>query len=715
MKNILFAIISTAVILSGSVNSAEFKPAYPKSVIEKSIPKDSSLGDVDIEFGIKGYMRMASTIRVKVTIKNIKRDFAGSVQLRYYSVGNTLSSYSEKINLHKGGNADLYFYPFLNTESPDFTVAFADSNGKVVESFDDEIESDSIDGNSDLVIAGLLPKDSKFSFAGEKNFRIKKIYLTEEQIEGDYRTLLPFDLIIIPDNAETVLKAKTLDILKDREKYGRLSIYKSDVGKFNLARLYLGRDNRTEWIGRVEQVLIPVLGNLNIKTIRYIIIIFIYIIVVSPVTYFILAKRRRKVEYWIFVPIWSLIFTAIIYMAGSNSRIDGMYMNYVSLLDLRDDRHIENVDFSVTNSSNIPYKLEINNGYRVDSLYGSYSKADGKDSKKVIYNIESKTGGTDINVMEESAFDTLFLRAEGKPAVSVNNAGEIYRDNGVLKGRFNNTTGADLNRVFAVYDDEIIYIGDVAKGESKNFAAEEGNLFLNDLNAKLQDSVFLGKIFDFAYEGEKSKLRDLLAAVLEKNSDLDYKKPFFAALPDEKLPGEFASEVENVNGYTILLLSAEKKEDIGIGENNFVNAIGVLPMSEGEYGYLFSNTALLNRNSIDISYTLDKGKKVKSLSLLSRYKEDINPCRVYVLNHLTGTFDFIFSPDHDFVEKIKNYTNSGGKKEFDRGEDQSFNIASAYVENGKITLRYEVEQSEYDEISAFYIPGIPNISLEYEE
>ena len=102
MKNILFAIISTAVILSGSVNSAEFKPAYPKSVIEKSIPKDSSLGDVDIEFGIKGYMRMASTIRVKVTIKNIKRDFAGSVQLRYYSVGNTLSSYSEKINLHKG-------------------------------------------------------------------------------------------------------------------------------------------------------------------------------------------------------------------------------------------------------------------------------------------------------------------------------------------------------------------------------------------------------------------------------------------------------------------------------------------------------------------------------------------------------------------------------------------------------------------------------------
>jgi hypothetical protein len=37
-----------------------------------------------------------------------------------------------------------------------------------------------------------------------------------------------------------------------------------------------------------------------------------------------------------------------------------------------------------------------------------------------------------------------------------------------------------------------------------------------------------------------------------------------------------------------------------------------------------------------------------------------------------------------------------------------------YVENGKIILRYEVEQSAYDEMSAFSIPNIPKISMEYE-
>ena len=502
--------------------------------------------------------------------------------------------------------------------------------------------------------------------------------------------------------------------MKFLEKERSINISEREVGDFNLARLYLGKEDRPEWTGKTGLVLVPVLGNLNIKTGRYVAIIFIYIIIVAPVTYFILAKRRRKVEYWIFVPVWSLIFATIIYMVSSDSRIDGMYMNYVSVLDLRDDRKNENVAFSVTNSSSLPYKLEISNGYNVESLYGSYSQTEEKDSKRVIYNIESKPNGADINVMEATAFDTLFLKAEGTPEVSAKSAGKIYRDRGILKGEFKNETVTDLNKVFAVYDDEIIYIGDIKSGESKQFTATGENVFLDDLNAGLTDSAFINKIFDFAYEGENSKLKDLMTTVLEKKSVLDNKKPFFVALLAEKLRGEFASEVETANGYTIVILPADKKEDIGIRSGNFINAIGKLHMMTGDISYNFSNGALVNRNSIDISYVTDKAKTVKCISLLSRYKEDINPCRVYILNHMTGRYDFIFSSDNDFIHKIKEYTGSGGKEKFDRGEDQTFNINKAYVKDGKITLRYEVEQPAYDEISAFYIPNIPKISLEYE-
>ena len=716
MKNGLFWALSIFFLIVGFARPAEFQSSYSKSVIERNIPvkEISSLGELDIEYGVKGYMRISYVTRVRVTIKNAKKNFNGTIHLRYYSVGDMLSSYSREISIKKGENTTVYFYPFLNATDPGFTVAFVDNNGKEVESFEDGIEGETVDTTSEMVIASFLSKNNKFSLIGEKDFKIKYIYLNENQIEGDYRDLGAFDLVIMPDDYETVFNTKTVEIIKERDRQGGANLLEKDIENFNLNRLYLGREDRAEWTWKTERVLIPVLENLNIKTGRYIAIIIIYIIVVSPITYFILARRKRKVEYWIFVPVWSLIFTAIIYMVSTDSRIDGMYMNYVSVLDLRKDRKIEDVAFSITNSSNIPYKVEINNGYKIESLYGSYSKLVERNKDRVSYNIESKDNGADINVLEATVFDTLFLKARGEPGITLDSAGEIYRDGNIVKGEFNNKLGVNLKKVFAIYDDEIIYLGDVAKGKNKKFASDTEKVFLNDLTSGLQDSVFMNKIFDFSYEGENPKIQALLTSVLDKTSVSGGKKAEFVALVDGRLRGEFSSDVSTVNGYTILVLQADKPENKDLGSDNFINSMGKLPMSVGESSYSFSNSALLNKNSADISYMTDKHRKVRCLRLLSEYKEELNPCKVYIFNPVTGGYDVVFEPDKDFIKKIREYTSSGGKMELDKGKDQVFYVDSSYVENGKITLRYEVEQLAYDEISAFSIPNIPKISMEYE-
>ena len=717
MKNGLFFILSLFLIFANSIDATRLQTSRAKSVTEKhEVKKEvSSFGELEIDYGINGYLRASSVTRVKVSLKNAKKDFTGSIHLRYYSVGDALSSYSEQVRLRQGSDVVTYFYPFLNTVSPKFIIAFLDENGKEVEQFSSDIEEGKVDENSELVVASLLPKENKMSFYGERNFRVKRIYLKEEQVEGDYRDLSSFDLVIKPDNEEKLLKAKTIAILKDRERNGGATIAEKEVGEFNLKRLYLGREDRLEWIWKAESVLIPVLEDLKIKTEKYVAIIIIYIIVVCPVTYFILAKRRRKVQYWIFVPVWSLIFTAIIYMVSADSRIDGMYMKYVSVLDFRKGSRMENVAFSVTNSSNLPYKLEINNGYNVESLYGSYSQIGEKEQDKVKYNIASKANGADINAMEATAFDTLFLKASGVPEISVKNAGQIYRNQNIVNGEFKNELGVNLNKVFAVYDDEIIYIGDVARGESKSFKAEAGKVFLDDFSVRPQDSLFLNTIFNFAYEGEDPKIQNLMTVVLEKVSALRSDEPCFVALSSGRLRGEFASDVDNITGYTIMILPAEKKADIGTDSSRFINSIGKLPMMTEDGSYGFSTGAFLNKNSIDISYVLDTNKKPKDLMLLSMYKEEINPCKVYMFNHLTGRYDFIFSSDDKIINKVKEYVSSGGKEGFDRGKDQRFKVNSVYVKDKKITLRYEVDQSAYDVISAFYIPNIPKISLEYEE
>ena len=224
----------------------------------------------------------------------------------------------------------------------------------------------------------------------------------------------------------------------------------------------------------------------------------------------------------------------------------------------------------------------------------------------------------------------------------------------------------------------------------------------------------MNKIFDFSYEGENPKIQALLTSVLDKTSVSGGKKAEFVALVDGRLRGEFSSDVSTVNGYTILVLQADKPENKDLGSDKFINSMGKLPMSVGESSYSFSNSALLNKNSADISYMTDKHRKVRCLRLLSEYKEELNPCKVYIFNPVTGGYDVVFEPDKDFIKKIREYTSSGGKMKLDKGKDQVFYVDSSYVENGKITLRYEVEQLAYDEISAFSIPNIPKISMEYE-
>lgn len=716
MKKGLFYVLSALFLFIGLMcTEGAFAKVRALSVGEAAgQKKDSLLGDIDIEYGTGGYIRASSTMRIKVSINKAKKDFSGSVYLKYYAIGDNLSSYSEKVNIKKGEGRNVYFYPFINTSSPSFTISFVDDSGKEIESIEDNIQKGDVDETSELVVASFLTMDTDISLLGSDNLRVKRVYLTEEDIEGDYRGLTTFDLIIKPNDYEHVFKSEVVAILKERDSQGGVSILESEMLDFNLKRLYLGKYDQSEWVWKVERVLVPVLDNLNITSGKYIAIIFIYIIVVSPVTYLILAKRKRRVQYWVFVPVWAVIFTVIIYLVSTDSRIDGIYMNYVSVLDLREDRQNENVAFSVTNSSNTPYTIEINNEYKVGSLYGSYSKPAEKTLSRIVYNIENQDDGTDINVKEAAAFDTLYLRAKGRPGIITGSAGSFYRDNTVLKGEFVNTLEVDLSKVFAVYDDEIIYIGDVSKDETKSFVADNENTYLDDLTGSLQDSVFLNRIFEFAYEGENSKIQALLTSVLDKTSLLGYKQPAFVALTKSRLSGEFASDVNTANGYTLVILPADKIEDIGIESDNFVNSLGKLPMYMYEKSYSFSNDALVNRNSVDITYEVDIKKRVKNLRLFTRYKEEVNPCKVYALNQLTGRYDIIFEPDEDFINRIKEYVNTGGKSGFNKGQDQEFYIEPIYVKDGKLTLRYEVDQAAYDEISSFTIPNIPKISMEYE-
>lgn len=664
-----------------------------------------------VELGDMGYLRYDSPLKVKVVLSDVAEDFTGSVELRYYSTDSVWSAISEKISLKKGEDKAVFFYPLISSYVSYFNIVVSNEVGEEIYTSEQSFEYGEADEVSSLVIACLVPEEREPVFKKEDDYKVKKVYLKNTELDGDYRGLAVYDLVVVPDDFRTEAGSEVVELIEERKRWGGAVITESEVGEFELNRLFLGKDERLSWAWQTERVLLPVLENLNIKTEKYIFIILIYILIVSPVTYFVLAKLKKKLLYWVFVPVWSFIFTGIVYVAGLESRIENMYMKYVSVLDLREGRKTENTAFSVTNSGNSPYKLEISNGYRVDSLFGISSKNEAKEAEDILRSIDNNANGADIRMAKGTSFSTIFLNAKGSPDINVENTGFLERRDGIIAGEFTNTLPTDLSRVFAVYDDEIIYIGDVARGETKSFSAEAGKVFLADINSRVQGSVYMSRLFDFAYDGENMNIQALMSYLLDKASVTGYKEPFFAAISSERIKGEFAYEAELASGYSLFLMSAENKD----GTDDFINSISKLEHDTNRIETGFTGGMLLEKNTLDVTYTIPENMNPDTLSLLFRYKSEVNACAVSVLNAATGNFVPVFAPDDGFLKKIRENSLNGFTEELEEVPDLVFEGPEKFVNNGELTLRYEIDRSVYDELSQYVIPSIPKLSMGYKK
>ena len=56
---------------------------------------------------------------------------------------------------------------------------------------------------------------------------------------------------------------------------------------------------------------------------RFVVIIILYIILVSPAAYFILKKKDKRQWLWVLVPVLACIFTAVIFFFGNSARQKG--------------------------------------------------------------------------------------------------------------------------------------------------------------------------------------------------------------------------------------------------------------------------------------------------------------------------------------------------------------------------------------------------------
>lgn len=689
---------------------------FPLSFGEVVGAKDKFLdevADVEVNYGVNGYFRADTTLLVTFKFKNIKKDFNGKIELRYFSDNAASCSITKDIVLFKGQNREKYFYPYLNSSMPKFMMFIFDDKGKILWKRESNIDLFETDVNSDIVIAELDEAGDHYHFKGEGTLNVKRRDIKSKDIPSDYMGLKPFDVLIIPNGYLEKENTKEMEVIKARRRTGGLVVEEKDLDKINLYEVLLLKEDRDDWMWIVEKVVGSTLKDLTVRGWIYIIVLGIYIITVSPLAYIILYRKKKVTWYYLAVPVISVVFTIVMYIISSDSRITGLKINYVSVLDLRLNHSYENTIFAVTNSTNRSYGVTVSDGYKVEPAFGVYGISEEAESLegRIHRKVTEQKKRTDISIGEDTAFETVYFRAEGRPDIHFGNMGKILRTGNELKGEFRNELGIDLEHVFGIFDNEVVYLGNVKKGKIRKINENRNRIFLSDLTGKIGDSKFLKDIFgdDKNYEDISKEL--LMTMIISKLSVRKYDKPIFLAITKNKLNNEFASKINAGDGYSIFIVSAETYADPR--GQKFLNSINRLNYTVHEAEDSFLYNIFHNRTSTIVTYDLPR-EDFSKLHYFRRYNSIVNPYTILIKNVVTKKFEPIFYPDENYIVELRKFVKVYGSEEEKTmiKDDMSLIGLKRFIDNKKITIRYDIVPTVKDSFSSYHVLQMPKLSLE---
>lgn len=77
-------------------------------------------------------------------------------------------------------------------------------------------------------------------------------------------------------------------------------------------------------------------------------ILVVYIILIGPVLYFVLKKKDQKTRGWIYIPICSVVFVAIVFLFGTNSAYKSGLINSAAIVSLQEGSNIGQANAAIS-------------------------------------------------------------------------------------------------------------------------------------------------------------------------------------------------------------------------------------------------------------------------------------------------------------------------------------------------------------------------------
>lgn len=227
---------------------------------------------------------------------------------------------------------------------------------------------------------------------------------------------------------------------------------------------------------------IPELPKTNTRDL--LIVLFAYIFLVAPISYFILKKMDKREWMWITVPAASLVFALIIYATGFGTRLSEPIINAINIVDFGSNGNAVPMSYAgvfTPNKSNIRIEAADGMGIKpiVLDIYRQYMPPNQQDAK------ELKQVVTKVTVSPKTIIEFYRTTVWSMKTLALNNNQNIVggfdvsvnHSNGAYSGTVKNNSDFDLEECYLVTSNQVIDIGPIKAKEAISLSSKKGKYY----------------------------------------------------------------------------------------------------------------------------------------------------------------------------------------------------------------------------------------------
>ncbi|WP_435788256.1 hypothetical protein [Clostridium sp.] len=450
-----------------------------------------------------------------------------------------------------------------------------------------------------------------------------------------------------------------------------IGIINPDLGKVNKGKdMQSGQD---VWV--IRNIMNQFSELASAKTGKFYIIIFIYILVVAPLSYIILKKLDKREFMWISVPVLAVIFGFIVFISGSGGRINKVTANVVSGIYMDEKGNAGVSTYAgIFTTNKMKLTVQSKAGKQMfpmvdyNNQYGNNMVTGNEELEAKIY----VDGNRGLEYVNTSILENKVMRIQQQNLELGKIETDVKMKNGSITGNIKNSTKIDLEDCYIVTTGEYYKIGNLKIGESKVIPTSGGSYGGN--MDQFSNQVIMG----YNQNGNQGNTAQVNSNELIDNSQKQgMLRLMFRGNNMEasgiKLIGFSKTPIEDpilINGEN----NVAKNERIVlvmpisvrfIDGNNVNYPMGFIPfevVSSNSIKYDTFNKRLYGIGDAEIEYSIDKKVNVEEVAINTTNLTNGNPQQpnIYIYNYTNDKYEKLIDTAIT-GDKLKRYLNEDNK------------------------------------------------------